>query len=225
MGTRLLTRAPDIKTANGQHPAPTSDAPVYAQVLPIQMLRVIAALALVLSIPLMLIGIFDPLRFENETARFMLCLIVATLLGIFFFIFYPERLEMKLPVALGTTLRVAGPTALWLGVFLMLLQLFPTPTYSRVFEIYRDGKPGGMYLGDKTTTYLAVKDGKPPPHLLIGANNGNRDLFGIYVSFPSNVRKIEALLHHQGWAKPLPVVLTRDGSGIIDVSDVEEKEP
>ena len=53
----------------------------------------------------------------------MLCLAVATTLAVFFFIFYPERIEMKLPLMIGTTLRLAGPVALWIGVFLFLWQL------------------------------------------------------------------------------------------------------
>lgn len=215
-----------MPTKNANKQPPTSDThslPLYQQVLPLTVLRVLAVGSLIFSMCFIVLGIFDSSRFEDEMARFMLCLAVATLLAIFFFIFYPQQIEMKLPLMLGTTLRVTGPAALWVGVFLFLLRMIPSPEYGRVFEVWKDGRPGGMYLGDETTTYLTVKEGKPPDHKLIGAADGTRNLFGIYVLFPKNQRRIEARFHHEGWVLPLDVALTRDGSNVIDLSSVSEK--
>lgn len=65
-----------------------------------------------------------------------MCLAVATTLAVFFFIFYPERIEMKLPLMIGTTLRLAGPVALWIGVFLFLWQFIKHPTSLRIAGIF-----------------------------------------------------------------------------------------
>lgn len=197
------------------------EVPVYLRILTPRILQALAIASLAASLLMILLGLFDPLRFEDDIARFMLCLAVATALAVFFFIFYPERVETNLPIGIGTTLRVAGPLALWVGVFLFLLHFVPSPEYGRVFEVWKNGRRGGMYFGDSSTTYLTVKQGSPPSHMLIGANDGTRDMFGIYVIFPRNVRKIEAQLHHEGWPAPLPVSLSRDGTSIIDLSSVK----
>jgi len=207
----------------GRTDPPSATTPVYQMILPLPLLRGLAVGSLVLSLALILLGLFDPLRFEDDVARFMLCLAVATLLAIFFFIFYPENIGMRLPLSVGTTVRLAGPVALWVGVFLFLWQFIPSPEYGRVFEIWSEGRRGGMYLGDQSTTYFTRKQGKPPEFMLIGSNNGSRDLFGIYVLFPRNVRKIDVLLHHEGWVEPLPVRLSRDGDPVIDVSPAQKK--
>jgi hypothetical protein len=59
---------------------------------------------------------------------------------------------------------------------------------------------------------------------LVGATDNPRTLYGIYVVFPRNVRKIEGLLHHDGWSAPIQVTLTREGKPIIDISSAKEGE-
>lgn len=200
------------------------ETPLYQRILPIGLLRVLAVVSLISSVGLILIGLFDPLRFDNNIARYMLCLAISTLLAIFFFIFYPERIETQLPQAIGLSIRIGGPVALWVGVFFLLWKFIPSPEYTRVFEVVTNGRGGAMYLGDAETTYFTVTPGKKAPdHMLIGENDGSRHLYGILVVFPPNVWEIDAKLHHEGWAAPLPVKLTRTGSNLIDVSSVQER--
>ena len=72
---------------------------------------------------------------------------------------------------------------------------------------------------------LRTPDGKPPESMLIGANDGTRNLFGIYVVFPRNVGTIRADLHHDGWASNLPIVLSCSGTSVIDISSKLERKP
>ncbi|HEU4560437.1 MAG TPA: hypothetical protein VFS20_21485 [Longimicrobium sp.] len=200
------------------------EPPIYQRILPVGLLRVLAVVSFIASIGLILIGLFDPIRFDNNIARFMLCLAISTLLAIFFFIFYPEKVETQLPKAIGLSIRVGGPVALWVTVFVLLWSYIPSPEYMKVFEIVNNGRRGAMYLGDAQTTYFTVDPGeKAPNHMLIGENDGSRHLYGILVVFPPNVREIRAKLHHEGWETPLPVILTRTGRNLIDVSSVRER--
>jgi len=198
-------------------------APLYEQVLPRKLLRVLAVTCLALSIAFGILGIFSPQRFENDIARFMVCLLISTLLAVFFFIFYPEKLQMNLPLMIGSTLRLAGPIVLWVGVLLLLLQYAPSSEAGRLFEVIRDGKPGGMYLGDHSTTFFTAEDGTEPKQWLVGAQDNPRTLYGIYVVFPRNVQRLDGKLHHDGWLVPIEVTLTREGTEVIDVSTAKER--
>jgi hypothetical protein len=121
---------------------------------------VLVVVSLVLSLGFVVLGVVDPQWFENDFARFMLCVAVALLLAVFFFIFYPQQLQMKMPVVAGTTVRLAGPVVLFVSVLLLLWRFMPSPEYGRVFEIWCNGKRGGMYLGDSSTTYFTAPTGR-----------------------------------------------------------------
>jgi hypothetical protein len=213
-----MSKLTEAKRPSRVAASPEAPTPLYLQILSLPFLRILAGLSLASAVAFILLGVFDPLRFEDDLARFMLCLAVATFLAIFFFIFFPTKLEMKLPVQVGSSIRLVGPVALWFATLLFLWTSMPSPEYGRVFEIMSKGRPGGMYMGDSSTTYLTVDREKPPLHKLIGADDGTRNLFGIYVQFPRNRRSISAQLFHEGWADPLPVPLSRSGPAIIDVS-------
>jgi hypothetical protein len=183
-----------------------------------------AATALVLSLLLIVFGIFDSTRFENDIARFMLCLAVATTLAIFWFIFYPERFELALPLQVGTAIRLGGPVALWFGVFMFLIQNIPSQPYARFFEIMRNGRPGGMFITSKEDTHFIFSHNTISfTYFLVGSDGDDRQLHGIYGEFPRNIRSIEATLEHRGWKKPIQVTLTRDGrDAVIDISAAED---
>ena len=83
---------------------------------------------------------------------------------------------------------------------------------------YREGVGHGFLV-------LRTPNGKPPEIMLIGANDGTRNLFGIYVVFPRNVGTIRTDLHHDGWTSNLPIVLSRSGTSVIDISFKVERRP
>ena len=50
-------------------------------------------------------------------------------------------------------------------------------------------------------------------------------LLGIYVVFPRNVGTIRAELPHDGWTSNPPIVLSRRGTSVIDISSKLERKP
>jgi len=73
---------------------------------------------------------------------------------------------------------------------------------------YREGVSHGVLV-------LRTPDGKPPEIMLIGANDRTRNLFGIYL----------CRLHRDGWTSNLPIVLSRRGTSVIDISSKLERKP
>jgi hypothetical protein len=187
------------------------------------MLRWLALVSFSLVVGILMYWSFDPSRLNNTMARFVASLLVATLFAVFFFVFYPDQLEMQLPAGLGTAIRLTGPIVLFFVVFWLVRSYMPTPATGRLFEVWKDGQRGGMYLGDSSTTCLKGRDGNmPPEHMLVGFPDGRRRVYGIYVIFPDGVSSVKVALHHEGWVEDLPLELSRDGQAVIDVSKVRE---
>jgi hypothetical protein len=198
--------------------------PLYVRVFSPQMLRWLAIVSFSIAVGILLYWAFEPSRLNNSMARFVASILVALLFAIFFFVFYPEQLEMKLPEVLGTTIRLAGPIVLFFTVFWFVRTYMPTPTVGKLFEIWNDGERGGMYLTTLASTSLKGRDGDiPPEHILVGFPDGRRFLYGIYVIFPDGVSTVKVSLHHDFWIEDLPLELSRDGKAIIDVSNAKDK--
>ena len=66
-----------------------------------RLLRVLALVSLGMAALLFAIRLGFPRYFEIDIARFILCLAVATMLSIFFFIFYPQAVELNLAAKIG----------------------------------------------------------------------------------------------------------------------------
>jgi hypothetical protein len=208
-----------------QVPSPGSDqaVPLYQKVLTPLMLRWLALTSFALAVGILLYWSFYPSKLDNAMSRFVASLLVATLFAVFFFVFYPDQLEMNVPGVLGTTLRLTGPIVLFIFVFWLVRTYMPTPSAGRLFEVWKNGERGGVYLGDSSTTYLKGREGDTPPdHMLVGFPDGRRRLYGVYVLFPANVSSVKVYLHHEGWDEELPLELDRDGKAIIDVTNVKE---
>ncbi len=212
------TNTPSPSKPTGSETDP--HVPLYAQVFTPGMLRFLAVASFALAVGMLLFWAFEPSRLNVAMARFVASLLVALLFAVFFFVFYPDQLEMKLPGVLGTTIRLTGPIVLFIAVFWLVRTYMPAPTVGKLFEVWKDGERGGMYLGESSTTYLKGRDGdRPPEHMLVGFPEGKRKLYGIYVVFPDSVSTFKVALHHEGWAGDLPLELTRDGTSMIDVSN------
>jgi hypothetical protein len=204
-------------------PDPQRVLPLYEKVFTPLMLRWLAIVSFALVVGILLYWAFQPSRLDDPMARFVASLLVATLFAVFFFVFYPDQLEMRLPEVLGTAIRLTGPIVLFIVVFWLVKTHMPTPATGKLFKVTKDGQWGGMYLGDSSTTFLKGRDGDAPPeHMLVGFPDGRRQLYGIYIIFPEKVPSIKVSLHHEGWGEELPFELTRDGDSVIDVSRARE---
>jgi hypothetical protein len=210
---------------------PTSDSssnevPFYRQVLSITLLRWLSIVSFILAVAMLLFWSFEPERLNHPIARFVVSVLVGLLFAVFFFVFYPDHLEMKLPKVLGTPIRLTGPIVLFFVVSWYVSAKMPTPPpppAGKLYQVLRNGEHGGMYLGTSASTSLRGRDGDTPPeHMLVGFPDGRRELYGIYVIFPENKTSMKVSLHHEGWAKDLSLVLSRDDKSVIDITEATD---
>jgi hypothetical protein len=191
---------------------------LYLSILTRSILKFLALASLVIAFGFLILGIAKPAHFENELARFFLSLAVATSLSIFFFIFYPQRLEMTLPAWLGGPLRVVGPLVLWFVLLFFLINKMPSPETGKLFILVREGATKSYYYSPETA--LRDVEGKPMQFHLVP--EGDR-LLGIYIDFPKNIRSYNAVIIHDG-AEPMTGTFSLDGSQIVPLSKLTKTE-
>jgi hypothetical protein len=68
-----------------------------AKVLTPKVLRWLSIGSFSLAVGFLMYLAFEPSTLNNTMARFVVSLLVATLFAVFFFVFYPDQLEMRLP--------------------------------------------------------------------------------------------------------------------------------
>jgi len=88
---------------------------------------VFAIVAFILANGLLALGLLWPEKFENPTARFVLCAAISLNLAVFFFVLYPQVVKLtKIPV-LNLTIQLVGPIVLYIVVLLLLWKIMPEP--------------------------------------------------------------------------------------------------
>src|SRR5207245_565526 len=96
-------------------------------ILPKWLVVVFAIVAFVLANGLLAVGLLWPEKFENPTARFVLCAAIALNLAVFFFVLYPQVVKLtKIPV-LNLTIQLVGPIVLYIVVLVLLWKVMPEP--------------------------------------------------------------------------------------------------
>ena len=200
----------------------TQDNRYYLAIFTRKLLRILALVSITFAAILLGIGLFNPNYFEIDIARFILCTGIATSLSIFFFVFYPQAIEMNINPIIGVPLRVVGPIVLWFAVLLFLWEWMPTPKYGRLFRPVKNGQPGGMYYGGSDSTKLWCPDGSNIKYLLI-PNMEDRGLNGIYIEFEKNVNTYKAKLQHTPY-KAIDVEFSRQGPDTFEISSFQPEE-
>lgn len=179
-------------------------------------LRVMGFTAVILTCGLVLYLFLNVHRLETQTARFLICLLVSLLLGIFFFVWWPRQYELdKIPIV-NLPVRVAGPIVAWLVIFVLLLQVMP-----------REDAPYKAYTLVNAPTgavqyHRAIKvtraGGRAVDFELIEDRHRVGRLGKILVKFEPGEDEIAARLHIP-LHKPLPVLFRRSES-TVDVSQL-----
>ena len=165
-------------------------------------LKILAVAALVAVSGLLAWGLVQPSRFEAEVPRFLLCAAISVYLSVFFFVFYPDRYELDTVPVLNLPVRVVGPVALWIIVFLLLWKVMPVGTEAgRLFSINAN-KP--LYYPSNTT--LELPDGTPLMNWqLVPDRNNPSVLFGVYISFPTGIAQYRTQFVHPGYGNAIAV--------------------
>jgi hypothetical protein len=181
------------KVISSRKPKQLSPDRLHLTVLTRDNLKGLAIVSLLITFSFLVFGIVNPTRFENETARFLLAVGVATSLSIFFFLFYPQKIELSLPAWFGKPLHVVGPIALWFVVLFFLLHEMPSPETGRLFVISIPGEVGKYFYSPETE--LKDADGNRIKCHLI--REGDK-LYGVYVYFKSTIKSYKASISHDG---------------------------
>lgn len=219
---------PDGADKLGENKAdpPKADGSEKAQEKPFEQgfglaqLRVMGFTAVILTCGLVLYLFLNVHRLETQTARFLICLLVSLLLGIFFFVWWPSQYELdKIPI-INLPVRVAGPIVVWLVIFVLLLQVMPREdapykAYSLV------NAPTGAVQYHRGIKVIR-KGGKEAEFELIEDRNLLGRLGKILVRFDPGKDEIAAELRIP-LHKPLPVIFRRIES-TVDVSKLAYSE-
>lgn len=145
----------------------------------------VALLAIVAFV--LLAGFFYLSIFQNDLLggpipRFGFMLSISFYLAIFFFVFYPMKIETPVP-GLDTTSRLVGPIAVFFLFFSALRAWMPYGEVDRLVFAFEDGDaaiPVGQVELNNVTLNLADK----PEHYLVAGSNG-KSLVGLVIRFPA----------------------------------------
>ena len=165
--------------------------------------------------------IVKPNSLEFDVVRVTICLLISLQLSIFFFVFWPQELEMKVIPLVHLPVRVTGPIVLWVIVLALLLVVIPNKYAHWAFYIpkvnnqsvqvpYHRGIEIGKENGEDLIYHLVEKKGRGQ----LGS------LEGVFIQFRPGEDSIKANLHIPGY-NPMKVTLYRDK----DVLDLPELKP
>jgi hypothetical protein len=171
-------------------PARTSGAATpLTSILPKWLVVVFAIVAFILANALLTLGLLLPEKFENATARFVLCAAIALNLAVFFFVLYPQVVKLtKIPI-LNLTIQLVGPIVLYIVVLLLLWKVMPEPaTVAYRFFIPYVGSVRADRISAETVTLTPSGEGFV--HDMVRDERGF--LAGVYVRFESGKDEYKA---------------------------------
>src|SRR5262245_27113352 len=109
----------------------------------------ICSLIIVMAISAFLIA--KPTYLEYDVARTSVCVLISLYLSIFFYLFWPQEIEIKYIPIINLPIRVAGPIVLWFVVLALLLKILTPQGSNWVFYTpIHDGPV--FYLSDTAIT-------------------------------------------------------------------------
>jgi hypothetical protein len=242
----MSTNQPIPPPTDGPHPAapPAAgevrpDAPLYLKVFTPAFLRWMSLISFAVAVGMLLYWSFNPDRLGGQIPRAVAGLLIGTLFAVFFFVFYPDNLEIQLPSVLGTAVRVTGPLVLFVVVTWLVIYFLepakeqtakeqaaapPLPATWVRFAVLKDGQRNRfLSLTSRGKTHLYRNDGQDmPEYCLVGDQESQTWVEAIYVWFPENVSEIPVVLHHDGWVADVQLPLKRDRA-TIDIAQARNK--
>jgi hypothetical protein len=129
------------------------DAPLTS-ILPKQFVIALAVVAFLVASLLFGFGLVWPEKFANPTARFILCGAIALNLAVFFFVLYPQKLELSKIPYINLTIHLVGPIVLYIVMLLLLWKMMPEPSFVtyRFFVPYEENKRAERISGQARVT-------------------------------------------------------------------------
>ena len=198
-------------------PANTSKPSVTETASP-RLLQIVALIAALIALSLFIAGLVWPVHFEQPMARFILCAAFAVYLSVFFYVFWPQKIELRTIPGLGVPVSVAGPVAFWILVLLFLLNFTPTGDVGRFFYLTSDGEPKVPLKYPGTTTVEPIA--KQFKYVVV-PNIDKFEVEGIYVEFKSGDDTYTAWFRHAPYQR-IKVTFSPYGEPQVDVSSTKE---
>ena len=157
------------------------------RIVPPWLIMLLTIVTFLLATGGLLLGMFAPELFEHPIARFSLCAAIAAYFGVFFFVLYPQVVEVsQLPgIALPRGVKLVGPVALFLILLLILLNWMPVAAPGRFFYADYDGAARvhvdnfHVEATDETFEHFIAVD-------------KNRNVTGLYIRFASGRDEYQA---------------------------------
>jgi len=145
----------------------------------------------VFIITLLVLGvavILVPHKFQNETARFIVIVLLSYTFALVFYACLPQKAKIKKIPLIDLEVELIGPASLFIISFLFLSHFYPLPSVGRFYILNHAGEKIHMQL---ETLNVKEIDGQCS---FYPANNGEewRYLEGIYVKFPSGCNECVA---------------------------------
>jgi hypothetical protein len=196
-------------------PARTSSAATpLTSILPKWLVVAFAIVAFILANGLLAIGLLWPEKFENPTARFVLCAAISLNLAVFFFVLYPQVVKLtKIPV-LNLTIQLVGPIVLYIVVLLLLWKIMPEPP-TIAYRFFIPHERGTR--ADRISAQLVTLSPAEESFVYHIVPDDNGLLAGVYIKFEAGKDRYKALFKAPFY-KPREVEFLRgSGEGVFDV--------
>ncbi len=176
-------------TAGGEEEA----AATLTSVMPRWLVVPLAVVAFLLACGVLLLLVLSPghlVALERPLGRGILCLALATYTSVFLFAIYPFRLRHEYSVQ-GVTVRLVGPSALLVFLFVLLVETLPSGSYAELF-VPRDEDGRRREIGFQQLGIESREPADAECRLVPTQTEYPADLHGVYVRFPAGVTTVTA---------------------------------
>jgi hypothetical protein len=191
-----------------------------SQVFPAHQLRFLAYAALGIMLVVVGFTFAMPIYLEYGVVRVIVCLLLSLCLSVFFFVFWPQKLEMQVIPVINLPIRVTGPAVLWCCVLLLLLNLVPVTgnTWAYFTPDMGDSRLQVPYYLQTTLERVA---GGELHYRIVKEDGKPGSTWAVLVRFEPAERSIQARLRIRDY-KETTVSFVR-GKDTFDLSGVERE--
>lgn len=119
--------------------------PVLSQSASRRLVAATTISSIIIFMLLLITGSYWPQRFQNTTAKFFVCVLLAFCFSIIMFVVYPQNARIKNIPLINLPVELVGPPALFVISLMLLWYLYPGAP-NRFFLIQMQGKPAPFQL-------------------------------------------------------------------------------
>ncbi len=181
----------DTKNANGASSSERETEKINPIFSPRE-LRAIAYCAVALTVLVSIFVLAWPWYLEVPNVRTIVCVLLSLAISLFFFVFWPQEIEVKhVPIA-NIPVRVAGPVVLWFVVLQLFLFIMPTASDGGQLFFVRPNDPDGNVQYFSTSKLRRASDGSPVEASFVPDPAKQGHLGAVFVKFKPGESEIEA---------------------------------